>query len=105
MDVKHANNHGRKYVGETVTISVDSKTKFKRRGHAELEDFEAGDSVNVHVRSCHPKKAKPATGTTTSPTTPTTPAEQAVLVAKQVVGKPGASSGGSTESTPTTTTP
>ena len=105
MDVKQANNHGRKYVGETATISVDSKTKFKRRGHAELEDFEAGDWLNVHVRACHPKKEKTGgAGTTTTSTTTTTLSAgetQAVLLAKQVIGKPGTSSGDTTGTTTT----
>lgn len=105
MDVKQANSHGRKYAGETVTVSVDAKTKFRRRGHAELEDFEAGDWLNVHVRACHPKKAQAGSGTSTTPTTtsPSAPADQPVLLAKQVVGKPG--SGSTTESTPSTTSP
>jgi hypothetical protein len=112
LHVKQANSHGRKYVGESVSISVDAKTKFKRRGHADLEDFEEGDWLNVHVRACHPKKASAGSGTTTTPTTSTsttasTPAAQPVLLAKQVIGKPAKASGESstTESTPTTTAP
>ena len=104
MDVKQANSHGRQYVGKTVTISVDAKTKFTRRGHADLEDFEAGDWLNVHVRDCKAKKPKKKDGTTststsTTPTgTSTTPAPQALLLAKKVTGKPGAG-------TTTTTSP
>ena len=114
LEVDRANNHGRTYVGKTVTISVDAKTKFKRRGHAKLADFEAGDLLNVHVRACHPKKqAVAGSGTSTTTTTTTTAATasesaaQPVMLAKHVVGRPAKSSGGDspeTESTSTETT-
>ena len=115
MKVTQANAHGRKLAGTTVVISVDSKTKFKRRGNASLEDFEAGDWLNVHVRACKAPKSS-GTGTTTSSTTSSTQstttsgssgsagplADGAILLAKQVIGKPGKA--GSTDSTQTTTT-
>lgn len=97
MDVKRANNHGRKYVGETVTVSVNRKTAFKRRGHAELEDFEDGDWLNVQVRACHPKKSSSETGAEPA-------AEEPVLLAKRVVGKPAKNAGDASESETTTTT-
>jgi hypothetical protein len=96
MDVKQANSHGRKYRGETVTVSFDRKTKFKRRGHAEIEDFEDGDWLNVQVRACHPKKSAAAAATAAE--------EQPLLLAKRVVGKP-AKSAGEDSATETTTTP
>ena len=114
LEVDRANNHGRTYVGKTVTISVDAKTKFKRRGHAKLADFEAGDLLNVHVRACHPKKqAVAGSGTSTTTTTTTTAATasesaaQPVMLAKHVVGRPAKNSDGDssqTESTSTETT-
>lgn len=107
MDVEQANSHGRRYAGETVTISVDRKTKFKRRGHAELEDFEEGDWLNVHVRACHPKSRRRSTTTPTTATTTTTstPAVQPVLLAKQVIGKPKKSSDAGDSTTTGTTAP
>lgn len=97
MDVKQANSHGRKYVGETVTVSVNRKTAFKRRGHAELEDFEDGDWLNAQVRACHPKKSSSEADAEPA-------AEQQVLLAKRVVGKPAKNPGDASETETTTTT-
>jgi hypothetical protein len=98
MDVKQANRHGRKYRGETVTVSFDRKTAFKRRGHADLEDFEDGDWLNVQVRACHPKQSSSEAGASPAAS------EQPVLLAKRVVGKPAKNAGDASESETTTTT-
>jgi hypothetical protein len=100
MKVTSANAHGRQFVGQTVTVSYDKKTSFKRRGHADIDDFEAGDWLNVHVRGCKPAKTSSGDddSSTTTTTAPTAPATQELLLAKQVIGKP------STSSTTTTTT-
>jgi hypothetical protein len=100
MDVKQTNFHGRDLVGEPLTLMVDDKTKFRRKGHAELSDFKAGDRLNVQARTCKAKKQK--NGTTTTTTTQA-PATQAVpMLAKRVVGQPAKAAGGTTT---TTTTP
>jgi hypothetical protein len=100
MMVRQANKHGKRYVAETVTIAYDEKTKFRRRGHAELEDFEPGDSLNVQARACKEQKSrKPKKGSTTSTATTTAPSTtgststgasggSAELLAKRVTGKP-----------------
>jgi len=77
MDVTKSNFHGKELVGKPLTLMVDDKTKFRRKGHAELDDFEAGDRLNVQARACKAKKQKnrngtTTTGTTTSSTTTTT---------------------------------
>lgn len=100
MDVEQANSHGRRYRGDTVTLSYVRKTTFKRRGQAELADFEEGDWLNVQVRACHPKKSSGQAGLASAQD------EQPVLLAKRVVGKPAKNSGGdSAETTPTPSSP
>jgi hypothetical protein len=98
MDVKRSNFHAKELVGEALTLMVDDKTKFRRRGHAELSDFEAGDRLNVQARACKAKKQKNKNGTTTTTTTtaeaPTT--EAAPMLAKRVVGQPAKASGTTT---------
>jgi hypothetical protein len=110
MDVTGSNFHARDLVGEPLTLMVDDKTKFRRKGHAELSDFKAGDRLNVQARTCKVKKQKNKNGTTTTTTTSTqttttgstpTPAAPAML-AKRVVGHPAKASAGTTT---TTTTP
>ena len=87
MDVTRSNFHAKELVGEAVTLTVDDKTKFRRKGHAELSDFAAGDRLNVQARACKVKKQKNKTTTTT--TTTAVPAAEAVLMlAKRVVGHP-----------------
>jgi hypothetical protein len=109
MKVTQANSHGKQYVGKTVTVSYDKKTKFRRRGQAEIEDYEAGDWLNVHVRGCKTSTSDDdsgsSTGTTTSPNPGSAAATQDLLLAKQVIGKPKKSDGDSTTTTGTTTTP
>jgi hypothetical protein len=103
MHVKQANKHGRKFVGDDVTVDVNDKTKFRRQGPAELEDFEAGDWLNVQARMCKEKKSKgddDNEGDSASPAAN----EQQKLVAKRVVGKP-AKDDDSTTTTTTTSTP
>jgi hypothetical protein len=90
-----------------VTVSYDKRTKFRRQGQAEIDDYEAGDWLNVHVRGCKTRAtddADSSTGTTT-PTNGSTTATQDLLLAKQVIGKPKKSDGSSTTTTGTTTTP
>jgi hypothetical protein len=99
MDVTRSNFHARDLVGEPLTLMVDDKTKFRRKGHAELSDFEAGDRLNVQARACKAKKNKNGTTTTTTAPAPATPA--APMIAKRVVGHPAKTSAGTT----TTTTP
>ena len=115
MKVRQANKHGKRYVAETVTIAYDDKTRFTRRGHAELDDFEAGDWLNVQARACKeqkpkkPKKGSTTGSTSTATTTATTatgtgasPTTTAGLLAKRVTGKPAKSPA---TTTGTTTTP
>jgi hypothetical protein len=91
MDVKQANAHGRRWVGEEAEVEVDRKTKFRRNGHAELEDFEEGDWLNVQAQACKQRSnTQPANG------------QEPRMLAKRVVGKPAKTSG--TTSTTTTTT-
>jgi hypothetical protein len=103
MDVTRSNFHAKELVGEPLTIMVDTKTKFRRNGHAELSDFEAGDRLNVQARTCKVKKQKNQNSTTT--TTGSTPAPAVTapaMLAKRVDGHPAKASAGTTT---TTTTP
>jgi hypothetical protein len=120
MKVRQANRHGKRFVAETVTIRYDEKTTFRRRGHAEADDFEAGDRLNVQARACKeqkakkPKKPKPgsttaststatttaATGTTSTGTSPAT----AELLARRVTGSPAKQPATTTGTTTTTST-
>jgi hypothetical protein len=111
MTVRQANKHGKQFVAETVTISYDEKTKFRRRGHAELGDFQSGDFLNVQARACKQQKPKKgsttgstSTATTTAPSTSGTTStgaggSTAELLAKRVTGRPAKTS------TTTTTAP
>jgi hypothetical protein len=101
MDVKQTNFHGRELVGKPLTLMTDDQTKYRRNGHAELSDFEAGDRLNVQARTC--KAKKPKNGTTTTTTTQAPAAQAAPMLAKRVVGQPAKASAGGT--TTTTTTP
>jgi hypothetical protein len=94
MNVTQTNFHGRDLVGSPLTLTVDDKTKFRRKGLAELSDFEADDRLNVQARACKkPKNAAPA-------------AEPAAMLAKRVTGHPAkASDSAATITTTTTTTP
>jgi hypothetical protein len=99
MAVTRSNFHAKELVGDPLTLTVDDKTKFRRKGHAELSDFEAGDRLNVQARACKVKKQKNKNGTTTTTTTTAAPAaEAAPMLAKRVVGHPA-------KATTTTTTP
>ena len=93
MDVKHSNFHGRDLVGNPLTLKVDEKTSYKRNGPAKLEDFKAGDRLNVQARACKPKKGAPK-----DPNPPE-------LLAKRVTGHPAKESGPGSEGETTTTTP
>ena len=77
MDVTQTNFHGRALVGKPLTLNVDEKTRFVRRGPAKLSDFKADDRLNVQARAC--KKQKNAA-----------PSAQpaALMLAKRVVGRP-----------------
>ena len=92
MDVKHSNFHGRSLVGKPLSLTVDEKTSFKRNGPAKLDDFKAGDRLNVQARAC---KARHGSAPSSAP-----PA----LLAKRVTGHPAKTDGGET-TTSTTTTP
>ena len=87
MDVKHSNFHGRDLVGKPLTLMVDDHTSFKRNGPAKLEDFKAGDRLNVQARACKAKKG--------APKDPNPPA----LLAKRVTGHP-AQAGEASTTTP-----
>ncbi len=117
MKVRQANRHGKRFVAETVTIRYDEKTKFRRRGHAEAEDFEAGDRLNVQARACKEQKPKKPThgSTTASTSTATTTASTgttstgtsppaAELLAKRVTGSPAKHPATTTGTTTTTST-
>jgi hypothetical protein len=111
MRVRQANNHGRRYLAETVTIAYDERTRFTRRGHAEFGDFEAGDWLNVQARACKAKKPKRGSTGSTSTSTSTTPSTgstgtatgpsgaAAELLARRVTGKPGRAAGTTTGTT------
>jgi len=95
MDVKRSNYHARELVGEALTIMVDDKTRFVRRGPAELADFEAGDRLNVQARTCKQRKnQQPTANQATAP-----------LLAKRVVGRPANPAETAGETTTTTATP
>ena len=100
MDVTQANSHGKDHVGDEVTLMVDEKTRFVRRGPAELADFEAGDRLNVQARACKKKKQKRGDSAGSGPAPSSEPAP---MLAKRVVGRPAnpAEQAGET----TTTTP
>jgi hypothetical protein len=116
MKVRQANKHGKRHVAETVTIRYDETTKFRRRGHAELDDFEAGDRLNVQARACKERKAKKpkkpkdggTTGSTTTATTSTgttatgTTPGAAPLLARRVTGSPAKAAGTTTGATTST---
>jgi hypothetical protein len=91
MNVTQSNFHGRDLVDTAVKLMVDDKTMFRRMGHAELADFEAGDRLNVQARAC--KKQKNAA--------PAPTAQAPAMLAKRVTGHPATGSG---ESGTTTTT-
>jgi hypothetical protein len=58
MNVTKANRHGRAFLGDRE-ITVNDKTKFRRKGHATMADLVAGDRLKVQVRGC--KHGDPAT--------------------------------------------
>jgi hypothetical protein len=95
MNVTQTNFHGRDLVGSPLTLTVDSKTTFRRNGHAELADFKADDRLNVQARAC--KKQKNATQAPA--------AEPVAMLAKRVTGHPAKATATSTTATSTTTTP
>jgi hypothetical protein len=90
MNVKHSNFHGRDLVGKPLTLKVDDKTKFRRKGPAKLADFKAGDRLNVQARACKQKKGAPKD------------ASPPAMLAKRVVGHPAKPSGSDSEGSTTT---
>lgn len=62
MLVKKANGHGWNLdlVGKQATIMVDGNTKIRRKGHAKLSDFVAGDRLRVQIRMCKPAEGQAA---------------------------------------------
>jgi hypothetical protein len=53
MTVLRANRHGRRFVGaEPVHVSLDEKTKIRRKGRAQVSDLVPGDRLMVHARVC-----------------------------------------------------
>jgi hypothetical protein len=118
LKVRQANKHAKDMLGDVVTVSYDKKTKFRRRGHADIDDFVAGDRVKAHVRACKAPKQRRQDGTTTgttaststaTTTTGTTPgSSDRLLLAKKVDGKPakaGTTTTGTTSTGTTTTAP
>jgi hypothetical protein len=98
MEVTQSNYHGRDLVGKPLSLNVDEKTRFVRRGPAELSDFEAGDRLNVQARAC--KKQKGKKGSSQAPATNQAPPP---MLAKRVVGRPAnpaETAGETTTSTP-----
>jgi hypothetical protein len=49
--VERASKHARSLRGRQVTVEVDRRTKFRRRGEAELTDLREGDRLVVHARA------------------------------------------------------
>jgi hypothetical protein len=78
MDVTQGNSHGREHIGDALAVTVDEKTRFVRRGPAELAEFEAGDRLNVQARACKQRKNRQGAASQTS----------APMLAKRVVGRP-----------------
>ena len=119
MKVRQANRHAKDLLGDVVTISYDRKTKFRRRGHADLDDFVLGDGVKAHVRACKAPKQRREGGTTTGTTTASTStattttgtipgSSDRLLLAKKVDGKPakaGSTTTGTASTGTTTATP
>ncbi len=95
MDVTRSNFHAKQLVGESLTIMVDEKTRFVRRGPAELSDFEAGDRLNVQARTCKQRKNQQSTANQA----------EAPMLAKRVVGRPANPAETRGETTTTTATP
>ena len=93
MDVTQANSHGREFAGKTLSLNVDEKTRFVRRGPAELSDFEAGDRLNVQARACKKPKGQAAASD----------AAAAPMLAKRVVGRPANPAEEARDGTTTTT--
>jgi hypothetical protein len=58
MNVTKANHHARALLGDRE-ITVNDRTKFRRKGHAAMADLVAGDRLKVQVRGC--KHGDPAT--------------------------------------------
>jgi hypothetical protein len=58
MNVTKANRHGRALLGDRE-ITVNDRTKFRRKGHAVMADLVPGDRLKVQVRGC--KRGDPAT--------------------------------------------
>lgn len=98
MNVTQTNFHGRDLVGAPLTLTVDTKTTFRRNGHAELSDFKANDRLNVQARACKkPKNATPGQAPASEPV---------AMLAKRVTGHPAkASDLGTTTTTETTPAP
>ena len=54
MNVMHASHHGKSLVGQSVTITTDSKTKIVRLGKkTDLSSLQANDRVNVLLKVCN----------------------------------------------------
>ena len=51
MLVERAKKHGRSLRGRQVTVEVDARTTFGRRGEGELADLSEGDRLLVHARA------------------------------------------------------
>jgi hypothetical protein len=95
MNVTQTNFHGRDLVGSPLTLTVDDKTMFRRKGLAELSDFKADDRLNVQARAC--KKQK----NTAQEQAPA--AQPAAMLAKRVTGHPAKASDSGDAGTTTTT--
>jgi hypothetical protein len=100
MEVKQSNFHGRDLVGKPLSLNVDDKTRFVRRGPAELSDFEAGDRLNVQARACKKQKGKKG-----SSQAPAASEASAPMLAKRVVGRPANPHEAAGDTTTTTPTP
>ena len=101
MNVTAANKHGRQFKGQSLAVSVDQHTKFKRNGRAQLSDLVAGDRLVVQVRAC--KSAFAPQQPSADPNAPAAAAP--VLLAKRVVAHPAQASTDSSDSDSTSGSP
>jgi hypothetical protein len=80
MLVQRTNHRGRKLglvAGTQVSVNVDARTRFRRRGHASLADLLANDRLNVKARACKSADQPPAgdgSGTGSGSDQPSNPA-------------------------------
>jgi hypothetical protein len=68
MVVAKTNHPGRRLglvSGSQVSVNVDARTKYRRRGHASLADLAPNDLLNVKARACRTDQAPSGDGSGT----------------------------------------